>query len=151
MKAYEASQPRGKCLGVKFRGKWEQESRYSLPGESYRSAQFPWQRLWNVCQASSLKEHCFFFLGMGLQHVEVPRQGVKSELQLRPTPQPQPQPQQCGIWATSATYITAHGNTGSLTHWAWSGIKPKSSRILVGYHWATTGTPVNRFLRFHQI
>ena len=27
-----------------------------------------------------------------------------------------PQPQQCQIRAVSATYITAHGNAGSLTH-----------------------------------
>ena len=30
--------------------------------------------------------------------------------------QPTPEPQQCGIRAASATYTTAHGNTGSLTH-----------------------------------
>ena len=29
---------------------------------------------------------------------------------------PTPQPQQCGIPAASATYTTAHSNTGSLTH-----------------------------------
>ena len=29
---------------------------------------------------------------------------------------PTPQPQQCGIRAASATYTTAHGNAGSLTH-----------------------------------
>ena len=29
---------------------------------------------------------------------------------------PTPEPQQCGIRATSATYTTAHGNPGSLTH-----------------------------------
>ena len=42
----------------------------------------------------------FFFLGLYLQHMEVPRLGVKSELWLWPTPQPQ----QLGIRATSATY-----------------------------------------------
>ena len=34
---------------------------------------------------------------------------------------------------TSVTYTTAHGNTGSLTHWARPGIKPESSRILVRF------------------
>ena len=48
---------------------------------------------------------------------------------IRTTPQPQP----CGIWATSATYIRAPGNTRSLTHWARPGIKPTSSWILVGF------------------
>ena len=37
----------------------------------------------------------------------------------------------------SATYTTACGNTGSLTHWARSGVKPTSSH----FHWATMGTP----------
>ena len=32
------------------------------------------------------------------------------------------------FWATSATYITAHSNTGSWTYWARPGIKPSSSR-----------------------
>ena len=33
----------------------------------------------------------------------------------------------------SATYTTAQGNSGSLTHWARTGIKPTSSWILVGF------------------
>ena len=51
----------------------------------------------------------FFFLGLHLQHMEVPRLGVELEL-------PTPQPQQCQIPAASATYIIAHGIPGSLTH-----------------------------------
>ena len=43
-----------------------------------------------------------------------------------------PQPQQVGIWASSATYTTAHGNPGSLTHWEKPGIEPLSWCIL-GY------------------
>ena len=39
-----------------------------------------------------------------------------------------PQPLQHWIWATSVTYITACGDTGSLTHWARPGIKPASSQ-----------------------
>ena len=35
------------------------------------------------------------------------------------------------MWAASATYTTAHGNTGSSTHWAWPGIEPVSSWMLV--------------------
>ena len=40
------------------------------------------------------------------------------------------QPQKHGIWAMSAAYTTAHGNTGSLTHWTRSEIEPASSWML---------------------
>ena len=56
----------------------------------------------------------FVFLGPHVQHMEVPRPEVESELQ----PPSYPQPQQLRIWAVSATYSTAHNNTGSPTHWA---------------------------------
>ena len=58
-----------------------------------------------------------------------------------------PIPQQHRIWASSASYTTAHGNAGSLTHWTVPGIEPESSWILVGFlnHWATTGTPKKVF------
>ena len=42
-----------------------------------------------------------------------------------------PQPQQHQIRAVSATYITAHSNTGSLTHWARPGIELATSWFLV--------------------
>ena len=35
---------------------------------------------------------------------------------------PTPQPQHCRIWAASETYIAAHGNARSLTHWKRPGI-----------------------------
>ena len=44
-----------------------------------------------------------------------------------------PQPQQLRIQAVSVTYTTAHGNAGSLTHWARPGIKPAPSWMLVGF------------------
>ena len=47
--------------------------------------------------------------------------------------QPTPWPQQHWIRATPAAYTAAHGNSGSLTHWARAGIKPSSSWILVGF------------------
>ena len=55
--------------------------------------------------------------------MEVPRLGVKFELQL-------------------PAYTTAQGNPGSLTHWARPGTEPISSWMLVGFvnHWATMGT-----------
>ena len=71
----------------------------------------------------------FLFLGPPPWHMKVPRLGVESSCNCRPTPQPQP----CGIWAASATYITTHGNAGSLTHWVRLGIEPESSRMLVGF------------------
>ena len=71
----------------------------------------------------------FFFVCPHLGHMEVPRLGVKSELSCCPMPQPQ----QHSIRAVSTTYTAAHGNTGSLTHWARPGIKPATSRFLVGF------------------
>ena len=48
----------------------------------------------------------------------------------------------------SGTYTTAHGNAGSLSHWARPGIGPATSFFPVGFvnHWAMTGTPAVRFL-----
>ena len=47
--------------------------------------------------------------------------------------QPTPQSQQCQIRAVSVTYTTAHGNMGSLTHWARLGMEPESSWVLVKF------------------
>ena len=44
-----------------------------------------------------------------------------------------PQPQQHHIRAAYSTYTTAHGNTGSLTHWVRPGIEPAISWFLVGF------------------
>ena len=54
----------------------------------------------------------FLLFRLNMWHTEVPRLGVRSELELSATPQPQPR----RIRATSLTYTTAHGNAGSLTH-----------------------------------
>ena len=52
----------------------------------------------------------FCFLGLHQRHMEVPRLGVEWELQLLATA--------AATWdqASSLNYITAHSNTGSLTH-----------------------------------
>ena len=79
-----------------------------------------------------MKVFFFFFLvflGPHLRHMEVPRLGVESELQLPASPQPQ----QRQTWASPATYPTACSNAGSLTYWARPGIEPTSSWILVGF------------------
>ena len=49
----------------------------------------------------------------------------------------------------SATYTTADGNAGSLTHWARPGNEPATSWFPVGFanHWATMGTPRLSFLK----
>ena len=62
-----------------------------------------------------------------------------------------PGPQQHQFQAASASYTTAHGNAGSLIHWARPRIEPTTSWFLVRFvnHWATMGTPFseNNFLR----
>ena len=50
-----------------------------------------------------LRRKILFFLGLHLQHMEVPRLGVKSELQLLPMPQPK----QREIRAASETYAAS--------------------------------------------
>ena len=52
----------------------------------------------------NFRDFFFVFLGPNSRHMEVPRLGVES------------QPQQHGIQAASATYTTAHCNTGNLTY-----------------------------------
>ena len=75
---------------------------------------------WNRIQFYKYKKlvlFCFVaFLGPNLWHMEVPRPGVESELQL-----------------LAYTTATAHSNAKSLTHWAKPGIEPTSSWILVSF------------------
>ena len=63
---------------------------------------------------------------------------------------PLPQPQQSWSPATSVTYTTTHGNTGSLTHWVRPGIGNCLLMVTsqIRFHWGTRGTPQ---LRFFQI
>ena len=70
----------------------------------------------------------FVFLGPHPLHMEVPRLGVQSELQL-------------------PAYTTAHSSARSLTHWVRPRIEPTSSWILVRSvnHWAVVGTPNTLF------
>ena len=55
-----------------------------------------------------------------------------------------------GIRAAAAGLHHSHSNTGSLTHWTRPGVKPASSKILVGFltHWATMGTLFKSHLIF---
>ena len=73
----------------------------------------------------------FVFLGPHLQHMEVPRLGIKSKLQLSATATA------TVIWDTSHVcnlyHTTAQDNARSPTHWARAGIEPTSSWILVRF------------------
>ena len=66
------------------------------------------------------------FLGAHLQHMEVPRLGVKSE-HLRHSHS------NCQIQAASAIHSAAHRNAEALTQWARLGIKRLSSWIQVRF------------------
>ena len=60
--------------------------------------------------------------------MEVPRLGVKTELQLPAYTTA------TATWNLSPSYTTAHGNAWSLTHWeGQAGIKGESSWILIGF------------------
>ena len=88
------------------------------------------------------KKILFFFLWSHLQHMDVPRLGVKSELQL---------PAYTTVTATrdlSLIFnVRALSNTRCLTHWARPGFEAGFSWILVGFliRWATMGTPQKKF------
>ena len=72
----------------------------------------------------------FFFLGLQVWHVEVPRGQIGAIAAM-------PQPQKLGIQAASVIYTTAHGNAVSLAHWVRPGIEPASSWQLVTFVSAT--------------
>ena len=101
---------------------------FSLFGFSYLLGQFQCFGCFWFC-FSSLLFSFSVFSGLHLQHMEGPRLGVESELQLRPMPQPQP----LQIQALSVTYTPAQGNAGSLTCWVRPGIESSSSWMLVRF------------------
>ena len=100
--------------------------------------------LWNI--PITVEVLGFFFLGPYLQHMEVPRLGVKLELQL---PATAPAPAPATATPDPTNIFDLHHNSrqhwilNPLNHWGRPGIKPKSSWILVGFvnHWAMTRTP----------
>ena len=69
----------------------------------------------------------FFLFRVTPMHMEVPRLGVESELQVASLP---PQLWQHQIWAASVTYAAACSNDKSVSHWARPRIKPTSSQTL---------------------
>ena len=87
------------------------------------------------------------FLGPHPRPMDSQARGSNRSCSCRPTPESQ----QHGLPAASATYTTAHGNSGSLTHWVRPGVESASSWMLVGFvnHWTTMGTP-NIFFLIHK-
>ena len=77
----------------------------------------------------------YLFLVLYWQHMEVPRLGLNWSYSCGPAPQPQ----QCGIWAASVIYTTAHGIARSLTQWVRTGMEPASSWMLVRFVSAQPG------------
>ena len=80
----------------------------------------------------------FFFLGLHLWHMEVPRLHRNWKCQFPGwirvgSHQSTLQPQQHQIQAMSANYTATHSNSRSLNHWARPGIEPASSWILLGF------------------
>ena len=86
----------------------------------------------------------FVLLELHLWHMEVPRLGVNQSCCCQPTPEPQ----QCQIWAMSATYTTAHGNSRSFK--PLSETRDRICNLMVPswirFPCATTGTPGFLFL-----
>ena len=89
----------------------------------------------NIFGRKSLATLCgvflLFFLGPHPRCMEAPRLGGQSSATA--ACQPMPQPQQLGILAGSATYITAHCNARSFTHWSRTGIQPPTSGLRVRF------------------
>ena len=82
-----------------------------------------------------MRSHIYIYLyisailGLHQWNMRFPGQGSNWSYSCWPTPQSE----QCHIWAASVTYTSAHGNTGSLTHWVRLGIEPTTSWFLVGF------------------
>ena len=100
-----------------------------------------WEPKESQKKQTSCAYHYFFFffcfLGQHPRHVEVPRLGVESELQLLAYTAATAG-SNVGSNATSVTYTTAHGNNVSVTHRARPGIKRTSSWTLV---WFASAVP----------
>ena len=93
---------------IHYAVRWPHKDATLLSSPCFRTCVYPFQSSWGVGFSGFL---CFwfffFFLGPHQQHMEIPRLGVKLQLEL---------PQQHQIRATSAACTTAHGSTGSLSH-----------------------------------
>ena len=123
----------GNNIGVSGKsGEWEKlsvssslgTSRWVIPASPYKTVSAHCL----FCQYCSPPP--FFFSKLPHPaHMEVPRLRVKSEPQLPAYTKPQT----LGIRAVSVTCTAARGIVGSPTPWSRPGIKPASSRMLVGF------------------
>ena len=91
------------------------------------------------CTTGILFFFFFFFLGLHLWHMEVPRLGVESELQLTAYTTATAMPDLSCIWKLHHR----SWQLDSLTHWVRPWFEPISSWILVRFltRWATMETP----------
>ena len=114
-----------------------------------------WFPIWSFFQANSvqlkfLQSFLFFpFLRLHLQHMEVPKIGVKLDLQLGPIPQPW----QHWIRATSVTYAAACSNARSLIHWVRRGIESTSFLMdtMSGVHHSEPQWKLPNFFSLHVV
>ena len=100
---------------------------------------------WSIIRENNLGIPFFFFSFVffeGFTHSiwRFPGQGSNGSCSC----QTMPEPQQHQIPAESATYTTAHSNTGFLTHWGRPGIKPASSWMRIHFCCVPMGTPSQR-------
>ena len=85
-----------------------------------------------------------FLLGLHLWHIEFPRLGVKSELQLQANAIATATPDLSWVWNLCHSW----GNARSLTHWVRPRIELASSWILVRFltSWAIVGMPAHIYI-----
>ena len=110
-----------------FLGRWEADNLRLIKDSAGLGLGWSFSTIYVICPFLSFS----FFLSVCLSvffrphlwHMEVPRLGSNWSCSYQPTPQPW----QHQIWAMPVIYTTSHGNTGSLTHGVWPGIKPMSS------------------------
>ena len=120
------------------------ENRFGGALRNLKPTGFPHSSYIRVSGLGFMRQYLFIFfsfLGQHPQHVEDPRLGLQSELQLlahtiaTATPDP-------------SCLCDLHHDAGPLTHKARPGIEPTSSWILVKLvtRWATRGTPTHQYL-----
>ena len=79
---------------------------------------FPWAIEKNATRVMALNNVSFLFclFVVAISWAAPAAYGGSQARGLMGAVRPSPEPQQCRIRAASATYTTAHGNAGSLTH-----------------------------------